>query len=279
MFANATHPIIRRIASFYNRKALRLLTAADLRLGLIALCWAALVGIALASRLAQTALVAGTTAAWFASLGLYILLALTPPAGLWLARRAFPSGTLYAQPEIRLSRVGRWRSLDPLAARDHPSFGAGGLMAGLAIGLLINIVVRTLEFLGAVPAIAAVGGEWARAVHLLLAADCIFFSLLYIVTFVMAVRHVPWFPRMLVFVWIADITAQITIANGLATVGLPANVGPAMATFLTNNVDKTLISMALWMPYLMLSERVNVTYRRRTRVTDPAAAAPQSPSP
>jgi len=265
MPANAAHPIIRRIASFYERHSLRLLTGADLRLGLIALCWAALVGIALASRLAQTALAAGTTAAWFASLGLYALIALTPPAGLWLARRAFPADMLYAQPEIRLSRFGRWRALDPLAARDHPSFGAGGLMAGLAIGLLINIVIRTLEFLGAVPALAAVGGGWARAIHLALAADCIFFSLLYIVTFVMAVRHIPWFPRMLVLVWLSDIAAQIAIAHALSGIGLPANVGPAMAAFLGNNVDKTLISMALWMPYLMLSERVNVTYRRRTR--------------
>jgi hypothetical protein len=32
---------------------------------------------------------------------------------------------------------------------------------------------------------------------------------------------------------------------------------------LTGNVKKVLISMALWLPYLLLSTRVNVTYRHR----------------
>ena len=32
---------------------------------------------------------------------------------------------------------------------------------------------------------------------------------------------------------------------------------------LEGNVKKVLISMALWLPYLLLSTRVNVTYRRR----------------
>ena len=40
----------------------------------------------------------------------------------------------------------------------------------------------------------------------------------------------------------------------------------ALTTMLTGNVKKTLISVALWLPYLLLSTRVNVTYRHRVSV-------------
>ena len=48
-----------------------------------------------------------------------------------------------------------------------------------------------------------------------------------------------------------------------AAPGLPAAVAGSLQGILGNNVEKTLISMALWLPYLLLSARVNVTYRQR----------------
>jgi hypothetical protein len=40
-------------------------------------------------------------------------------------------------------------------------------------------------------------------------------------------------------------------------------VAEALHALLEGNVKKVLISMALWLPYLLLSTRVNVTYRHR----------------
>ena len=40
-------------------------------------------------------------------------------------------------------------------------------------------------------------------------------------------------------------------------------VAGALHTILYNNAEKTLISIALWLPYLLLSARVNVTFRQR----------------
>ena len=34
-------------------------------------------------------------------------------------------------------------------------------------------------------------------------------------------------------------------------------------TLLNGNVHKVLISMLVWLPYLLLSERINITYRQR----------------
>jgi hypothetical protein len=44
---------------------------------------------------------------------------------------------------------------------------------------------------------------------------------------------------------------------------LPGDVAAALQTLLTGNVKKVLISVCLWLPYLLLSTRVNVTYRQR----------------
>ena len=190
----------------------------------------------------------------------------SPVIGLLMATRAFPRGMLHALPEIPLARIGTWQRVDPLAAQDHPSFGVSGLMAGFIIGLLMNIAIRTSEFLAAVPVMASMGPDWSRTLFFALAADCIFFNIMYVAAFIMALRHAPLFPRVMLLIWITDILSQLTIARLLGAQVLPGSVGSALASLLVGNVNKSLISICLWLPYLILSEKVNITYRRRVRL-------------
>lgn len=255
-----------RYSHDFRRRSVRLVHAVEWRIRSIALIWTGLVAVVLATRLGTVATARGLSAGLLENAALYALLLLSPLAGLMLAMRAFPRDALHALPSIPLARVGRWTRLHPLAAVEHPRFGAGGLMAGLAIGLLINIPMRTAEFLAAVPAIAGVAAGWSQAMFVAFCLDCILFNLLYAAVFVMAIRHVPWFPRMMLLVWLMDLTAQLLIARILGSYTLPGSVASALIPVLTGNLQKCLISMALWLPYLMLSERVNVTYRRRVRL-------------
>jgi hypothetical protein len=55
------------------------------------------------------------------------------------------------------------------------------------------------------------------------------------------------------------VTAQLVTG----TPGLPPQVATALHSLLEGNVKKVLISVGLWLPYLLLSTRVNVTYRHR----------------
>jgi hypothetical protein len=55
------------------------------------------------------------------------------------------------------------------------------------------------------------------------------------------------------------LTAQLVAGAG----DLPPAVASALHNLLEGNVKKVLISIALWLPYLLLSTRVNVTYRSR----------------
>lgn len=250
----------------FRHRSARLVHAAEWRIRSIALIWTVLLAVVLAARLGITATASGPSSGWLEAAGLYALILLSPLVGLMLAMRAFPRDALLALPSIPLARVGRWTRLHPLAAAEHPLFGAGGLMAGLAIGLLINIPMRTAEFLAAVPALAAVGPAWSHALFVVFCLDSIVFNLLYAVVFVMAVRHVPWFPRMMLLIWLMDLTAQLLIARILGSYALPSSVASALIPVLTGNLQKCLVSMVLWLPYLLLSERVNVTYRRRVRL-------------
>lgn len=244
-----------------RRRTLRAIVAAERNIALIAGLWALALGFFVIRRLGFT----GIDPSW-QNLAIHILLILSPAAGIVLAARLFPKSSLVALPEILLARIGSWRQVDALTAQSHRSFGANGLMTGLAIGLLINIMVRTGEFLTAVPIMASEGPAWARMLFFSLAIDCISFNLLYAAAFIMAVRHVPWFPRILLLIWTMDVVSQQLIAHLLGGQVLPPNVGTALTTLLTGNIQKTMISMALWLPYLLLSERVNITYRRRVRL-------------
>ncbi len=194
----------------------------------------------------------------------YLLIAFAPIAGYRLAAASFPNGIRTAQPDIRLSIYGRWRRLSILDAKANPAFGPAGFMASLLIGLLLNIPVRSFEFLVAIPAISGNAPHWGQSLFLLLAADVVVMSFFYMVCFVLALRTVPYFPRMLLFAWALDIAAQMIIAQQIGAMpGLPEQVAVPLKQLLEGNITKVLISAFVWLPYLILSERVNVTYRQR----------------
>lgn len=196
----------------------------------------------------------------------YVIIASAPVAGLQLALRAFPNGLMTARPSLNLSLYGRWRRVSVVEARDNPDFGPSGFMASLLIGLLLNVVVRSGEFLVAVPALSNAAPAWGQTLFHVMAADVAVMGFFYMVCFVMALRSVPYFPKMLLFVWGLDILAQLLIAQTISPLaGLPGSVAQSLQDLLGGNITKVLISGFVWLPYLMLSDRVNITYRQRVR--------------
>lgn len=194
----------------------------------------------------------------------YILLGAAPIAAYWIADQVFPRGALMQQPEIRLARYGKWQPVNVLSARQHPMFGPVGMMASLLIGMLLNVPVRSLEFLAAVPAMNGNAPLWGQVLLAAMTFDVVMMNFLYVVCFVAALRCAPWFPRLLLLAWGLDISSQLVMAHLVGSVdGLPHSVGAAMGTLLSGNVQKVAISIAIWLPYLLLSERVNLTYRSR----------------
>lgn len=230
----------------------------------IILGWVAFIAVAGILRISFAVSPINSSFSLFQTVLPYVLLGLSPVAAYWIADQLFPRGVLMQQPEFRLSRIGKWRSVDVLAARANPLFGPTGMMASLLIGMLLNIPVRSLEFLAAVPAMNGNAPLWGQVLFAVTTFDVVVMNFLYVLCFMAALRCAPWFPRFLLVVWGLDISSQLMMAHIVSgTAGLPIGVGDALSGLLQGNMQKVMISMAIWMPYLILSERVNLTYRGR----------------
>lgn len=226
--------------------------------------WVAFIAVAGILRISFAVSPINSSASLFQTLLPYVLLGLSPVAAYWIADQLFPRGMLMQQPEIRLSRIGKWRSVDVLAARANPLFGPTGMMASLLIGMLLNVPVRSLEFLAAVPAMNGNAPLWGQVLFAATTFDVVVMNFLYVLCFMAALRCAPWFPRFLLVVWGLDICSQLLMANIIMdTAGLPVGVAEALGSLLQGNMQKVMISIAIWLPYLTLSERVNLTYRGR----------------
>lgn len=196
----------------------------------------------------------------------FVLLASAPVAGFRLAAGRFPSGRISAQPIVRLARIGNWRSAPPAEIARAVAGGSGGFLVSLLIGIILNVPVRAMEFLASVPAINPADPSWAQAIVIAMTADVVVMTFLYMVCFVMALRSVPLFPRMLALVWAVDMGMQIGMAQYLANApGLPSSVAHPLGELLVGNMKKVWISVVLWLPYLLVSDQVNLQYRHRVR--------------
>lgn len=256
--------MIERISRTLHGKSIRLVGALQANLRSIAAIWILLISFACGLRIAFAVTHVDPGIEFISNALPYVAVTTAPVATLFFALRLFPPGQLYAQPAIRLSRYGRWRKVNCLEARALPAFGATGLMASLLIGMLLNVPVRTAEFLVAIPALGSHAPGWYQALFHVMVADVVILTSLYVFAFVMAIRLVPFFPRFLLLVWGIDLLAQLGIAKLVSSVpGVPDAVERALLDMLEGNLKKVLISAAIWLPYLILSDRVNVTYRQR----------------
>ena len=193
----------------------------------------------------------------------YLLVILAPVVSTLLALRWFANSHRHAQPATRLAFPGRWRTVSKDEALAHPHYGTAGIMVSLLLGMLLNVPVRAAEYLAAIPPIPAVAPHWLSTLQVAMTFDVVLFTSLYPIAFVAALKRVPLFPRLLAAIWVLDIVTQLGIARIVAGTDLPHPVAGALQTLLLGNVKKVLISICLWLPYLLLSTRVNVTFRQR----------------
>lgn len=258
------HATLDRMQGALLDRSRRFVAALEDRVRTLLLGWTIVVALICLGRILASSSPSGDLKSALMLFVPHMAILVSPFLGYWAANHLFPRGTDFAQPEIRLARLGRWRALGPVAARGHSAFGAVGIMASLLIGMLLNLPLRTAEFMTGVPAMTAAAPPWGQMIYLAMAADIVVMNFLYTICFFMALRHMPFFPRLLLFTWCVDVASQLAIAQYVSGAPhLPAAVAAALAPLLESNLKKAFISIVIWMPYLMLSERVNVTYRWR----------------
>jgi hypothetical protein len=260
---DAAAPMFRQISNRMSNKSAALLLTLEDKLDRILQGWLLIAGLLSAIRIA-TMPPASAADGLLPVVAPYVLLIFAPFASAVLALRWFREGHLQPQPSTRLAIVGRWRKVSADEAKKNPLYGTSGIMVSLLIGTLLNVPVRAAEYMVAMPPVAGDVPAWLSTLHLAMTFDVVLFTSLYAIAFVAALRKVPLFPRLLAAIWIADVTMQLATAKLVASAGsVPPNVADALQSLLHGNVEKVLISVAVWLPYLLLSRRVNVTYRSR----------------
>jgi hypothetical protein len=232
------------------------------RLERILIGWLLFAGLCCAVRIAVSPLPSGTLPA-LASVAPYLLVITAPFISTMLALRWFARAEDQPQPLIRLAIMGSWRNVGKADARTHPLYGTSGIMVSLLIGMLLNVPVRALEYLAAMPPVGPVSPPWLSTLRFAMTLDVVLFTSLYMIAFVAALRRAPFFPRLLAAIWLGDITMQLATAKMAVATHLPDGVAVALQGLLEGNLKKVLISVAIWLPYLLLSKRVNVTFRQR----------------
>lgn len=196
--------------------------------------------------------------------GSYLLVVLAPVVSTLLALRWFKDGDRQPQPDTRLAVVGRWRTVTRFEAMRDRFYGTSGIMTSLLVGTMLNVPVRAAEYFVSMPPLPFGAPRWLSTLNFALTFDVVLFGSLYMIAFVAALRRAPLFPRLLLAIWGADLAMQLVTAKLVAEAGgVPQPVANALLHVLDGNVKKVLISVALWLPYLLLSKRVNVTYRQR----------------
>jgi hypothetical protein len=261
-----TAPVFSSLGRTLHQRSLSVLEILEGRLPHILLGWFCVIALASMMRLALSP--AAHAPLEGEMLLPYALLIGAPVASLLLAMRWFVNGETTPQPQFRLALCGRWKDLSTAESRRHPLYGTSGLMVSLLIGLLMNVPFRAGEYLMTMPALAGDAPQWLSVLHFWMTFDAVLMSSLYVICFAAAIRRVPLFPRMLLLVWMLDILMQLAIAHGAVAAGVPATVAAPLHQLLDKNISKVLISAGLWLPYLVLSTRVNVTYRRRVPAHD-----------
>ena len=245
-----------------HARSAALLFSLEARLDRILIWWLVLGGLACVARIAVSPIPNGTTA--LSEITPYLLVVAAPFLSTVLALRWFANGYQLPQPTTRLAIAGAWRRVGEAEARSHPLYGTSGIMVSLLVGIMLNIPLRVGEYLAAMPPLPPSVPQWLATLHFAMTFDVVLFTSLYMIAFVAALRRVPLFPRLLAAIWLGDLTMQLVTAQMVAaTPGLPPEVAGALQSLLDGNIKKVLISIGLWLPYLLLSTRVNVTYRSR----------------
>jgi hypothetical protein len=196
----------------------------------------------------------------------YLMIALAPALAYFLASRSYPKDRELRQPNQTLAKLGNWQNVTWDHARAAPGYGMQGLLVSLAAGMLFSMLMRMGTYFLALPALPPRAPAWATAVFDIMTFDLVFLSFMYMVCFTMALRAAPLFPRMLVLTWCYDLLMQLVIVRYVFSAGaVPGEIIGPFQQLLGGNIRKVLISVAIWLPYLIVSARVNLTFRNRIR--------------
>ncbi|MGV3512811.1 MAG: hypothetical protein ACO1OX_12505 [Novosphingobium sp.] len=194
----------------------------------------------------------------------FLVVAAAPVLGYRFGMALFASRQ---QPALRLAIYGTWREATPAELGKGKKGWRSFAWFSLVSGILLNVPFRAFEYLTSIPAVTSNDPMWAHILQRAFTIDCALACFAYAMCFAAAVQRSPLFARALVAAWLIDIALQAMIAVQVGSApGIPAFLLEPMNALLAMNLKKVAISMSIWLPYLLISDNLNLLLRRRVRV-------------
>lgn len=194
----------------------------------------------------------------------FLAIAAAPVLGYRFGTALFASRQ---QPAMRLAVYGQWRAATPAELGKGEQGWRSFAWFSLVSGILLNVPFRAFEYLTSIPAVTSADPMWAHVIQRAFTIDCAVACFAYAMCFAAAVQRSPLFARALVAAWLIDVALQSMIAVQVGNApGVPAFLLEPMNALLAMNLKKVAISMSIWLPYLLISDNLNLLLRRRVRV-------------
>ncbi|MBB4615662.1 hypothetical protein [Novosphingobium taihuense] len=195
----------------------------------------------------------------------FLVVAAAPVLGYRLGTSLFASRQ---QPALRLAIYGNWRPATPAELGKGEQGWRSFAWFSLVSGILLNVPFRAFEYLTSIPAVTSNDPMWAHILQRAFTIDCALACFAYAMCFAAAVQRSPLFARALVAAWLIDVALQAMIAVQVGQApGIPAYLIEPMNALLAMNVKKVAISISIWLPYLLISDNLNLLLRKRVRLT------------
>lgn len=195
----------------------------------------------------------------------FLIVAAAPVLGYRLGTWLFASRE---QPALRLAIYGNWRDATPEELGKGKKGWRSFAWFSLVSGILLNVPFRAFEYLASIPAVTSNDPLWAHTLQRAFTMDCAVACFAYAMCFAAAVQRSPLFARALVMAWMIDIALQAMIAVQVGQApGIPTYLLEPMSALLAMNLKKVAISISIWLPYLLISDNLNLLLRKRVRLT------------
>lgn len=195
----------------------------------------------------------------------FLIVAAAPVLGYRIGTWLFAS---CEQPALRLAIYGNWRDATPEELDKGKKGWRSFAWFSLVSGILLNVPFRAFEYLASIPAVTSNDPLWAHVLQRAFTMDCAVACFAYAMCFAAAVQRSPLFARALVTAWLIDIALQAMIAVQVGqAAGIPTYLLEPMNALLAVNLKKVAISISIWLPYLLISDNLNLLLRKRVRLT------------
>lgn len=176
-----------------------------------------------------------------------------------------------------------WVAVSPEVARTHPLYGIGGWLILVIIGMVLTPIRSAVVLYPIYSEVdfASLPTDFQTLLYVEIGFNLLLIVWTIVNLVLLLMRH-PAFPTS--YVTLLAFALAFVVVDAIAVKLMMDHLGQAMTWAETfdpetlREIGRTAIAAAIWIPYTIVSRRVNVTYRHRVRANDAILSPKPAPA-